>query len=178
MLCLPIGGPEARWLDDRRGRGRFLSETEALRQAVEASCMGYLARREHSQLELTQKLSRKGFPMDIVSLVIADLSERGLQSDSRYAEIYVRSRLSRGYGPVRIRQELRQRGIDPRLLADLQPADADDNLQKTHDRKFGAFPPENLEERAERERFLLRRGFSGDQIRRFFRDLRNGDIDD
>ncbi|RQW83880.1 MAG: regulatory protein RecX [Methylococcus sp.] len=140
--------------------------------------MGYLARREHSQLELTQKLSRKGFPMDIVSQVIAELSIRGLQSDSRYAEIYVRSRLSRGYGPLRIRQELRHRGIDAKLLADLQPVGADDNLLKIHDRKFGAGPPKNLEERAERERFLLRRGFSGDQIRRFFRDLRNGDIDD
>ncbi len=145
---------------------------------MEAACIGYLARREHSQLELRQKLCGKGFPMDVVSQVIADLSARGLQSDSRYAEIYSRSRLSRGYGPLRIRQELRQRGIDAGLLVDVQPADADDTLEKTHDRKFGTRPPESMEERAERERFLLRRGFSGDQIRRLFRKLRDGSDDD
>ena len=140
--------------------------------------MGYLARREHSQLELRQKLCGKGFPMDVVSQVIADLSARGLQSDSRYAEIYSRSRLSRGYGPLRIRQELRQRGIDAGLLVDLDLAVADDTLEKTHERKFGTRPPESTEERSERERFLLRRGFSGDQIRRLFRKLRNGGVDD
>lgn len=140
--------------------------------------MGYLARREHSQLELRQKLCGKGFPMDVVSQVIAELSARGLQSDSRYAEIYSRSRQSRGYGPLRIRQELRQRGIDAGLLVDLDPADADDTLENTHERKFGTRPPESIEERAQRERYLLRRGFSGDQIRRLFRKLRNGGADD
>ena len=140
--------------------------------------MGYLARREHSQFELRQKLCGKGFPMDVVNQVIADLSAKGLQSDSRYAEIYSRSRLSRGYGPLRIRQELRQRGIDAGLLVDLDPADTDDTLENTHERKFGTRPPESIEERAQRERFLLRRGFSGDQIRRLFRKLRNGGVDD
>ena len=140
--------------------------------------MGYLARREHSQFELKQKLCGKGFPMDVVSQVIADLSARGLQSDSRYAEIYSRIRQSRGYGPLRIRQELRQRGIDAWLLVDLDSADTDETLEISYERKFGTRPPESIEERTQRERFLLRRGFSGDRIRRLFRKLRNGGVDD
>lgn len=134
--------------------------------------MGYLARREHSQGELRQKLVHKGFPQEIVNIVIADFCDRGLQSDARFAEVFTRSRLAKGHGAFRIRQELRQRGIDEGEIPAMGSLDWDGLIERVYARKFGDTPPESLRERMARERFLLGRGFSGDQIRRLFRRLR------
>jgi SOS response regulatory protein OraA/RecX len=44
-------------------------------------------------------------------------------------------------------------------------------LEKTYQKKYGMTPPRNERERAARGRYLLRRGFEGDAIRRLFRQL-------
>ncbi|WP_251366014.1 hypothetical protein [Coxiella-like endosymbiont of Rhipicephalus sanguineus] len=49
-----------------------------------------LARREHSQLELKQKLLNKGYKLSEVETLIISLAVEGLQSDERYTEVYVR----------------------------------------------------------------------------------------
>lgn len=53
-----------------------------------------LARREHSQLELKQKLLNKGYKLSEVETLIISLAVEGLQSDERYTEIYVRQRIA------------------------------------------------------------------------------------
>jgi|688.fasta_scaffold373964_2 regulatory protein len=134
--------------------------------------MGYLARREHSQEELRQKLVHKGFPERLVNTVIADFGNRGLQSDARFVEVFTRSRLAKGYGAYRIQQELCQRGIEEGEIPAMSPLDWDGLIQRVYAKKFGDTPPESLRERVAIERFLLGRGFSGDQIRRLLRRLR------
>jgi len=136
--------------------------------------MGYLARREHSKEELHQKLVQKGFPQRLVDNVIADFCDRGLQSDARFVEVFARNRLAKGHGLYRIRQELRQRGIDEGEISALASLDWDDQIERVYARKFGDSPPCSLRERMTRERFLLGRGFSGEQIRYLFRRLREG----
>ncbi len=135
--------------------------------------MACLARREHSQAELQFKLEQKGFSGALVRQVIVDFQARGLQSDARYAEVFIRSRIARGYGAARIRQELLFRGIDREVIDASLDGDADGQIERVYARKFGAGVPASLEERRVRERFLLRRGFSGDQIRHLFRRLRD-----
>lgn len=102
------------------------------------------------------------------------MRERGLQSDTRFAVALARDRVARGYGAVRIAQELRERGLARVDVADLLDTDWDSQIDRVHARKFGAGLPDSLKERATRERYLLRRGFSGDEIRRLFRRLRDG----
>jgi len=121
---------------------------------------------------LRRKLRHADYSPDLIEAVIADFGERGLQSDARFAEVFSRSRRSRGYGPYRIRQDLRQRGVSAEEATSGADQDWDAQLNQTHGRKFGDLPPQTPEERARRERFLLRRGFSGDQIRRLFHRLR------
>lgn len=65
-----------------------------------------LARREHSQLELTQKLTQKGFQERDIELLLEEFVQLGWQSDQRFAESYSRSRVHKGFGPVRIQYEL------------------------------------------------------------------------
>ena len=73
--------------------------------------MGLLARREHSARELSHKLKSRDYDEVSIQAVIESLIDEGLQSDDRFAEQFTRSRVEKGYGPIRIRQELRERGI-------------------------------------------------------------------
>ncbi len=76
------------------------------------SALDMLSRREHSVEELRRKLSAKGFDDDIVDNVVDDLETCNLVSDDRFVEAFVRSRVNRGQGPVRIERDLRDRGVD------------------------------------------------------------------
>ena len=131
-----------------------------------------LARREHSAAELRQKLAARGFDAGEVEEVLCQLGREGLQSDARFAETWVHHRTQRGYGPVRIRQELRDRGVPAELIElNLDEADAEwfTRLVEVHRRKYGTSPPSSYREQARQSRFLYQRGFSAEQIRRLFR---------
>jgi len=140
-------------------------------QAREAA-LRLLARREHSARELETKLIGKGWPEGDVTEVIADLAEAGLQSDRRFAESFARQRAGRYYGPLRIRAELAQRGIDAELRAEVLEALEVDFFELAADfyrRKYG--DPESdpgYRERARRSRALHRRGFESEHIRGLF----------
>jgi regulatory protein len=79
--------------------------------SVEAAAVRLLARREHSRAELVRKLAARGAPAELADEVLDSLAARRLQSDERYAESLVTSRIGRGQGPVRIRRELAERGV-------------------------------------------------------------------
>ncbi len=133
-----------------------------------ASALGSLAMREHSSSELYQKLLNKSHPESIVVALIADLQTSGLLSDIRFAESYWRMRSSRGYGPIRIKQELRQRGVSKQLI-DQTLITADLNFESLiclfYEKKYCGKPWRDLKEKAKRQNFLYRRGFSHDLIR-------------
>ncbi len=76
----------------------------------------YLNRREHSCRELRDKLARKGIPSDVISDALGELMNEGLLSDQRFSEMFTRSRVSRLYGPLKIRAELMKRGVSSGLI--------------------------------------------------------------
>jgi len=126
-----------------------------------------LASREHSRKELERKLLSKSHAADDVEQVLDQLAAQGLQSDARYAEAYIHSRIQRGYGPLRIRAELKERGVSGGLIAGYLSDDPDlwrEQLQDTHDRKYGSSRTTDRKEQAKRGRFLAHRGFSGEMI--------------
>lgn len=135
---------------------------------VEATAVRLLARREHSRMELAQKLGARGVPAALLDEVLESLAARRLQSDERYAESLVTSRTGRGQGPVRIRRELAQRGVAAPLIdAALEAAAADwfELARQARRRRFGDDPPDGWNERVRQSRFLEYRGFSSEQIR-------------
>lgn len=129
--------------------------------------MDYLARREHGRAELIDKLARFGFDADVTDDAVAALVEDNLQSDERYVEAFVTSRISQGKGPVRIRAELRERGI-PAGIVDrgLENAGQDwcELARSVREKKFGRELPGNYTEKARQMRFLQSRGFDSDHI--------------
>ena len=76
----------------------------------------YLGRREYACKELQDKLLRRGIPPDVVAQTVAGLENEGLVSDRRFTESFTRSRVSRLYGPFKIRAELIKRGIASSLI--------------------------------------------------------------
>src|SRR5690606_29880490 len=79
--------------------------------AVRRGAMDLLARREHGRVELERKLRRRGASPELIEVALDRLAEEGLLSESRYLESYIASRARAGYGPLRIREELAQRGL-------------------------------------------------------------------
>lgn len=136
---------------------------------VQATAVAYLARREHSRRELAHKLGAKGFPDQTIASVLDALAQQNLQSDQRYAEQYVRLRAEKGYGPERIRAELRERGIDEADagcgFAENREIDWFGNALRVRIRKFGAELPATPKDKAKQQRFLQYRGFGWDEIR-------------
>jgi regulatory protein len=138
---------------------------------IRFAAMNFLARREHSLVELRHKLRRR-FPDERqVETQLQKLVVEKLQSDQRFAESYARMRAGRGYGPARVRQDMREKGLsDGDIASAFEAAELDwDALaaQVLH-KKFGTEAPADLKEKAKRMRFMQYRGFAADHYQRLF----------
>ncbi len=140
---------------------------------IRLAAMNLLARREHSLDELRAKLSRRFADAELVEAQLQQLVDDNLQSDARYAGSLLRQRISRGQGPLRIRQEMRQRGVSADLVDAAmaeEPVDWAALAQEVMQRKFGQEPAADVRERARRARFLQYRGFSAEHYQHLLRD--------
>jgi regulatory protein len=140
---------------------------------VRVAAMNLLARREHSRSELLQKLLRRFPDRELLSAELQRLADENLQSDRRYVESFVRQRAGRGYGPRRLRQELRQRDVDDADIADALASDELDwttLAEEVFRKKFGAPGKVELQERTRRVRFMEYRGFCAGQYRHLIDD--------
>jgi regulatory protein len=126
-----------------------------------------LSRRDFSTSELTARLVAQGFGVDIVDTCLEDLRDRHYLDDERYARQFVAAHAQRGHGPVRIRHELTERGLNVELAetALAQHGDWSQRAQQVRSRRFGVEPPRDWAEKARQARFLQYRGFSNDDIR-------------
>mgnify|MGYP000529554294 CR=1 FL=1 len=84
---------------------------------------------------------------------IDQLIEDGLLSEERLLAAYVEERLGKGFGPLRIRAELRERGVEETLIGrHLEKDEATwmGRLEAAHRRKFGTRPPGDRSDLARR----------------------------
>ncbi len=142
----------------------FTERTRAIRQQL----TGYLARREHSRWELLRKLSEQGHDSNDAQAVLQRFVDNGIQSDARFAETFIRSKASKGQGPVRVLQELKRHQLDQQLIQTaMQEADIDwFELAKTvANKRFGGANQGDFKARQKQQRFLQYRGFDFEQIR-------------
>ena len=135
---------------------------------IRRSAMDLLAFREHSMQELITKLLRKFPGCEHIDSQLQQLATENLQSDQRFAEAFVRSRVYKGQGPLRIRNELRQRGIASTLIElTLEQAGVDwfAVISELSARKYGDAPVRDEKDKAKRIRFFQYRGFSYELIK-------------
>jgi len=133
-------------------------------KTIYAAALQYLMRREHSQLQLQQKLKLR-FPEEttLIDEVIAVLAEENYQSEDRFADAYLHSRMLRGNGPKKITYELKLRGVKAEIIeAAFARASVDWQAlrETTRQKKFGADPlPKEFLEKAKQLSYLQQRGF-------------------
>lgn len=127
-----------------------------------------MARREHSAKELVDKLTAKGFELAEIHEAIAQLQAQNLQSDDRFVECLIRSRISQGKGPVRIIHELQEHHIPlSHIKIALEAAEVCwlSLALRVRIQRFGEVLPSDFREKAKQMRFLQYRGFDSQQIK-------------
>lgn len=131
-----------------------------------------MSRRDHSELELQQKLLQRQFPPQEISLALEYCRENGWLDDARFAGSLLRQGVSKHHGWMRICQEAKRKGIEIDVL-ECAERDADidwyalakDAAQKKYANFDGIIPPpSDVKEKAKRMRYLQYRGFNFDQI--------------
>lgn len=153
--------------------GMDLDETalEALRASARASsakaqAASIIGSRALSKRELTRRLVKKGSEEDDARAAADWLEDIGAVDDAAYAAALARHYGGKGYGPARVREELRRRGVDRELwnqaLEELpDPAETLDKLIQKRCRG-------DLSDPGERRRTadaLLRRGFGWSEVK-------------
>jgi regulatory protein len=141
--------------------------------AVKRAAFKLLGLREHTALELHHKLARRGFAAPVIAAVLTDLRTADHLSEERFAEVYAHSRADKGYGPLRIGLELRERGVSEDIVTNVLHQFADcwgPMLAALQRKKFGAAVPRDTTSQARQLRFLRQRGFTLEQIKALFKD--------
>ena len=123
-----------------------------------------LGRREYSLLELTNRLRKKWPQVDGIETLVDQLEQENLVSNERFAEAFLRSRVQRHQGPLKIRAELRGRGVPDSIISDTLESHSDSWralavkwLDKQHSDTI------TFEDKQKYYRRLVNRGFSHGQ---------------
>ena len=141
--------------------------TAARSSSTKVTAANMIGSRALSKKELTRRLVRKGAEETDARAAADWLEDIGAVNDAAYATAVVRDYGRRGYGPARVREELRNRGV-PRELWDEALEELPDSgavLDALIQRKLRG----DLSDPKEIKRVsdaLLRRGFSWSEVRR------------
>ena len=130
-----------------------------------AAALKMLMRREHSKLELIQKLNLKDFDDAVINDSISLLAEQKYQSDERFSEAFILMRFNQGKGPIKISMELKSRGISK---FDLTLFNWFELAKDVKYKKFGDSKFLDYKEKSKQKRFLQSRGFGFDEINQAF----------
>ncbi len=149
------------------------SSRAAPRTGLRARALRLLARREHSRLELTNKLAGPDTDPAELAQLLDELEQRGWLSEQRLAEQQV-ARARGRYGARRVLSDLCSKGVAEPVLeqtAALLKGTELDEARAVWRKRFGQASADSQastspRERARQARFLHGRGFSAEVIRR------------
>jgi regulatory protein len=136
-------------------------------RSISEVAIAALSRREHSILEVRRKLKQKSFEDGEIDICIEKLINNNLLSEERFTESYINMRKRRGYGPERIAQELRERGIGDEYFADFldrNNPDWHEVMRRQYRKKYGSELADDYAEKVKRAKHLQSRGFPLDWV--------------
>lgn len=150
---------------------------EAAFSAAKERALHLLSQRAYTEKEIEDRLTRHEYDADCSRRVIAWLNELGYLDDEAYAHRWVDQRTqSKGFGPVRLRQELMRKGISQEIV--------EHALAQNDETEYEAIAYEQAKKRLLRQGettlqevrprlygFLQRRGFPSSIIGRVMRRL-------
>lgn len=155
----------------------IIAEEELVRAKQRA--FDYLAYKPRTEAEVRRKLRRQDHPEATIDQVIERMYELGYLDDEAYARDYVHNRFSnKGYGPVRIQMELKDRGVDRHIaeaaVQDLfETADPLDAAREKAEKRWPRLAREDDPRKRKDKlyRYLKRRGYTYDTIRQVIDEM-------
>lgn len=141
---------------------------ERLKELVRASelnsaferAVGYLGPSPHSKKEVERYLYGKGYDKSVIADTLDKLTQYRYVDDRAFAALYIKSK-SKKYGSFRIAAELKQKGVDARIIAELTEGETDNNAT---DIALKYLKSHRNADKQKLKRFLAGRGFSWDSI--------------
>jgi regulatory protein len=76
-----------------------------------------LGRREYSLQELRNRIRQKWPEAEGIDALVDQLEQENLVSDQRFAESFMRSRVHRHQGPLKIKAEMRRKGVPDSIVS-------------------------------------------------------------
>ncbi|OAN12604.1 RecX family transcriptional regulator [Photobacterium jeanii] len=134
---------------------------------VKEAAVAYLSRRDHAEKELRQKLKRRGYSHGDIEQAIDFCQDYKWLDDVRYAGTTIRNGIAKGWGELRIRQEMELKGVNSQVIEQVMAVheiDWFEHARAVAQRKYGETPMETQKEKAKRFRFMQSRGFDFEQI--------------
>ena len=121
--------------------------------------VSYLSAAPRSRKEIYMYLAGKGYDKPIVLEVLGKLDAYKYIDDRAYAELYIKSK-SKKYGSFRIAAELRQKGVDSKIIDELLDETDEDaaDVARKYLKSHSNADVQKL------KRFLASRGYSWDAI--------------
>ena len=133
----------------------------------------HLGKRDFSVYELQEKLGNKTDNEEWIATALTKLQEYGYLDEKRFVDNYLREcNEFKQYGPTKIKQELKQKGVDNEVIRNaMEEAEFDyfESALKCLNKKCRE-PIEDRKEKDKMTRFLLGRGFGFDMIRYAFEE--------
>ena len=147
-------------------------------KSLRIKIMNFLARREHTNKEIYEKLKNRVEDLNLLTEEITKLMDEGLIDNKRFAEQYIYSRSTKGFGPLRIEQELNKRGVDQKISQELLNSKDWSNFAKLAlQKKKGSNILLDGKDILKIKRFLNYRGFNNFHIEEAFRLIGNQEND-
>lgn len=155
---------------------KMTTDLKTRRQCLQTA-LRILTRRDHSVHELVQKLKQRGYSASAITAAVSECIRLDYLNDEKAAQQFVLGLKRQGYGPFRIRQKLKAKGIADNLIV-IALAKHLDTEEQVHvcrrvlAKKLKA-SGDDLDRSQIREkihRFLLNRGFSPATIQHVISD--------
>jgi len=148
------------------------------RQSAYASSINLLSFRSRTRTEIMRKLREKEFHPHVIEVTLERLEQEKLIDDGVYAQQWANQRVrSQKKGKVWIRQELRQKGVEPQHIEEaLGNIDEDEELSgaiQLAEKKWRSTSGGMLDKKRKTMAFLMRRGYSSDVVRKALAAVQN-----
>jgi regulatory protein len=154
-----------------------MSENEQIYIRAMNTAVRLLARRNHTNYELRQKLKQRKFDTEVITKVLSECERLNYVNDEETARCYFRELKIRGYGIRRIRFSMKKKGLAEEIIDELlskhEHEDELENARRAMEKKMRALSREkDMRKRKEKIfRFLASRGFPGSVISELLRDI-------
>ena len=138
-----------------------------MNEKAKEAALRYLAPRDHTSHEVAAHLKEKGFAPEDIAPVLEFLKECRYVDDADFAERFVLMSIENGRGPMRIRRDLEEKGIDSSVISVLLEEHLESDAEREQALELGRKKAgENPQERdiARAGRFLASRGFGNSTI--------------